>query len=221
VLARLEAAATHLHIDAVQAIGRMPTAMPGGALIAVSSHKLGGPTGVGALVVPPGTELRPLVRGGAQERGRRAGTENVLGIVGFGAAARAVREGLAGEHARVRSLRDELWRRLEGAVPGIRQNGPPLNRTLPNTLNVTIPGISGEAVLVRLDLAGVSASLGSACAAGSPEASHVLLAMGRDDAAARAGLRLSLGWASSAADVDVVARAVVDAARAAGDGVAA
>lgn len=220
-LARLDEASAHVHLDAAQVVGRVPVLAPPRALIALSSHKLGGPAGVGALVLPLDVDVRPLVRGGAQERGRRAGTENVLGIVGFGAAARAVRERWAGEAERVRSLRDALWARLAEAAPGIGRNGPPLERTLPNTLNVTVPGMSGDGVLVRLDLAGVSASLGSACAAGSPEASHVLLAMGRDDAAARAGLRLSLGWASTAADVAAVARAVADAARAARDGVAA
>jgi len=219
-VARLVDAARHVHLDAAQAVGRLTLPSTPTAMVALSAHKLGGPTGIGALCVPPTVDLRPGMRGGVQERGRRGGTENVLGIVGFGAVARVVRERLDAEVERVRSLRDVLWRRL-AAVPGLRRNGPPLDRSLPNTVNVTIAEMSGDAVLVRLDLAGVSASLGSACAAGSPEASHVLEAMGRSDDAARSGLRLSLGWASTTTDVDAIVRGVIDVARAARAGVAA
>lgn len=218
---RLAAGTAHLHLDAAQAVGRLPVAVPAGALLALSAHKLGGPAGIGALVVPDDVPLRPLLRGGAQERGRRAGTENVAGVAGFGAAARAVRAQHRAEGERVRAQRDALWRRLAAEIQGLVRNGPSLDRALPNTLNVTVPGISGDAVLVRLDLAGVSASLGSACAAGSPEPSHVLRAMGRDEAGARGGLRLSLGWASTAADVDAIVDAVANAARAARRGAAA
>lgn len=220
-LRRLAAGVAHLHLDLAQAIGRLDVPVPAGASLALSAHKLGGPAGVGALVLPDGVDLDPLLVGGGQERGRRAGTENLLGIVGFGAAARALlRDGVA-ERERSRALRNALWEHLEAAVPGIQRNGPSLSAALPNTLNVTVPGLSGDAVLMRLDLAGVSASLGSACAAGSPEASHVLLAMGRDDDAARAGLRISFGWASNVADVDRIARAVVEIARSGGHGAAA
>jgi cysteine desulfurase len=178
-------------------------------LVSLSAHKLGGPSGVGALLVRRGTALEPLLRGGPQERGRRAGTENLIGIVGFGAAAAAARAGLSRETERLRGLTEALWYRLCLAVPDVVRNGP-REAVLPGTLNVTVPGVSGEALLVLLDMAGVAASLGSACAAGSPEPSHVLRAMGRSEAQARAGLRLSLGWATSADDVDRLGTAFAD-----------
>ena len=191
-----------VHSDAAQAVGRLPVDVHrlGIDLLALSAHKLGGPSGVGALVVRRGTPVEPLFRGGPQERGRRAGTENLLGIVGFGAAAAAARAALSDETERLRHLTETLWRDLRQAVAGVVRNGPARDG-LPGTLNVTVPGVSGESLLVLLDLAGVAASLGSACAAGSPEPSHVLRAMGRDEERARAGLRLSLGWGTTAADV--------------------
>jgi cysteine desulfurase len=200
-----------VHTDGAQAAGRLPIDMRGLGLdlVSLSAHKLGGPSGVGALLVRRGTGLEPLLRGGPQERGRRAGTENLIGIVGFGAAAAAARAALPREAERLHGLTEALWRRVSLAVPDVVRNGPP-DDVLPGTLNVTVPGVSGEALLVLLDLAGVAASLGSACAAGSPEPSHVLRAMGRSEAQARSGLRLSLGWATSVDDIDRLGAAFAD-----------
>jgi cysteine desulfurase len=218
VAATAEVAHAHgtlVHSDAAQAAGRMPidvTAL-GADLLSLSAHKLGGPSGVGALWIRPGLSLRSVLAGGSQERGRRAGTENVTGIVGFGAAAAVARDELSDAAARMRRGRDLLWTLLHAEIPGIERNGAPCEVTLPNTLNVTVPGIGGESLLVLLDLGGVAASLGSACAAGSVEPSHVLLAMGAGAARARSGLRLSLGPDTTEDEVHRAAGVIVAAAR--------
>jgi len=195
-----------LHTDAAQAAGRLPVdvAALGVDLLSLSSHKLGGPPGVGALWVRPGTPLRPLLTGGPQERGRRAGTEPVAAIAGFGAAARAAAVELPVVAARMVALLDRLWQGLVTAVPDVVRHGPLDGARLPNTLNVRMPGCASESLLVLLDLAGVAVSLGSACAAGAPEPSHVLRAMGLDDEAARNGLRMSLGPATTTSEIDAV-----------------
>jgi len=195
-----------VHTDAAQAAGRMPVdvATVGVDLLSVSSHKLGGPPGAGALWVRRGVRVRPLVTGGAQERGLRAGTEPVAAIAGFGAAARAAGGDLPQAHARMAALRERLWEGLVAAVPDLVRNGPGPGIGLPNTLNLRAPGCAGESLLVLLDLAGVAASLGSACAAGAPEPSHVLRAMGLDDEAARSSLRLSLGPDTTRSEIDAV-----------------
>lgn len=194
-----------LHTDAAQAVGRVPVDVRdlGVDLLSLSSHKLGGPAGVGALWVRRGVTLRPCLLGGPQERARRAGTENLLGIVGFGAACRDVLADAAAP-ARLAALTDRLWDGLRTRVAGIVRLGPADGPRLPNTLNVRIPGCSGESLLMLLDLAGVAASLGSACSAGAPEPSHVLAAMGLDRETARNGLRLSLGHTTTAAQIDDV-----------------
>jgi cysteine desulfurase len=196
-----------VHTDAAQAAGRMPVDVRtlGVDLLSLSAHKLGGPTGAGALWVRSGVSLVPTATGGPQERDRRAGTENVLGIVGFGAAARAARVELEVAAARMAELRDRLWTRIRSALPDAMPNGPTDEPRLPNTLNVSFPGVAGESLLVLLDLEGVATSLGSACAAGAPEPSHVLRAMGRSDTEARTGLRLSLGPSTTVDEVDRVA----------------
>jgi cysteine desulfurase len=195
-----------VHTDAAQAAGRIPVdvAPLRAHLMSFSAHKLGGPSGVGALWVRRGVVLSPQATGGPQERDRRAGTENVVGIAGFGAAARAARAALDDAARRMTSLRDRLWDGIRAAVPDAVRNGPPDEPRLPNTLNVTVPGVAGESLLVLLDLAGVATALGSACAAGAPEPSHVLTAMGRTDAEARNGLRLSLGPTTTADEIDFV-----------------
>jgi cysteine desulfurase len=195
-----------VHTDAAQAAGRLPmdVRVLGVDLLSLSSHKLGGPAGVGALWVRSGTALEAQLRGGPQERGRRAGTENVAALAGFGAAARVAAASLVETAAHLDALTERLWQGLAARVPGVVRNGPVSAPRLPNTLNVTVPGCTGESLLVLLDLAGVAASLGSACAAGAPEPSHVLLAMGRDRDAARNGLRLSLGPETTTADVERV-----------------
>jgi len=195
-----------VHTDAAQAAGRMPIDVTrlGVDLVSLSAHKLGGAAGVGALWVRRGVALSPIATGGPQERDRRAGTENVVGIAGFGAAARAARATLHDVAARVSSLRARLWDGIRLALPDAVLNGPADEPHLPNTLNLSVPGVAGESLLVLLDLAGVAASLGSACAAGAPEPSHVLKAMGRTDVEARNGLRLSLGPMTTAEDVAYV-----------------
>lgn len=192
-----------VHTDAAQAVGRIPVDVHtlGVDLLSLSSAKLGGPGGVGALWLKPGTPWRSPLAGGPQERGRRPGTENVAGIVGFGAAARVARQRAAKDSARLAWLTDTLWDALYARVPGIVRNGPPAPWRLPNTLSVTAAGCPGESLLALLDLAGVAASLGSACAAGSVEPSHVLLAMGRSPTEARSTIRLSLGYETTDEEV--------------------
>ena len=195
-----------VHSDAAQAAGRIPldVAALGVDLLSLSAHKLGGPAGIGALWVRRGVELAAQTTGGSQERGRRAGTENVAAIVGFGVAAARARAELAANAAAAARLVERLWTGLRTRVPGVVLNGPADGPRLPNTLNVSFPGAAGESLLVLLDLAGVAVSLGSACAAGAAEPSHVLLAMGRDRDAARSGVRFSVGPSTTAADIDRV-----------------
>jgi cysteine desulfurase len=199
-----------LHSDAAQAVGRIPidVAALGVDLLSLSAHKLGGPTGIGALWVRRGVTFAPMATGGPQERDRRAGTENVVGIAGFGAAARAARSSLADATVRMSALRDRLWEGIRAGLPDAVLNGPPGEPRLPNTLDVSVPGVAGESLLVLLDLAGIAASLGSACAAGAPEPSHVLRAMGRNETEARNGLRLSLGPTTTAAEIAHVVEAL-------------
>jgi cysteine desulfurase len=194
-----------VHTDAAQAAGRVPLDVRalGVDLLSLSSHKLGGPAGVGALWVKGGVVLRALATGGPQERGRRAGTENVAGIVGFGAAARAAMSELAEAAARMARLTARLWDGLRARTGGVVRHGAE-EAALPNTLNVRFTGCAGESLLVLLDLAGVAASLGSACAAGAPEPSHVLCAMGVAEDEARNGLRLSLGPATTDDEIERV-----------------
>jgi len=196
------AAGARVLCDAVQGVGKVPVDVPGlGAdLVALTAQKFGGVRGAGALWIAPGVRLAPLL-GGHQERGRRAGTENLPGIAALGAGLEAAVAALPVEAPRVRALRDRLERGLLGAVPGARVNGGGAPR-LPGTLSVTFPGADGEALLVALDLEGVCASAGAACTSGSATPSHVLSAMGLSPAEARGTLRLSLGWPSAPADVD-------------------
>jgi cysteine desulfurase len=206
-----------VHVDAVQLFGRLSLDVStlGADLVTVSAHKLGGPRGAGALWVRPGVALCPLVHGGHQERNRRAGTENVAAIAGFAEAARLAIAQMDAEASRLAALRDTLWQRVASQIPGARRLGGEGAR-LPNTLALVFPGADGETLLFGLDLEGISASSGSACTAGSLEPSHVLTAMGIDDATARGALRLSLGWQSSAADIDHICRVlpeIVDRAR--------
>jgi cysteine desulfurase len=190
------------HIDAAQALGRMPVRVAelGCDMMTLSGHKLGGPAGSGALYVRTGAPLAAVMLGGPQEAGLRAGTPNLVGAVGFGVAAEELERELADEVSRVAALADTLLRRLRESIPGIRLNGPLAGR-IPNTLNLTFPGVLGESMLIALDLEGVEVSMGSACAAGAVEPSHVLLAMGRSADEARSSLRLSLGWSTTAEEI--------------------
>jgi cysteine desulfurase len=191
-----------LHCDAVQAAGKIAVdfAALGADLMSVSAHKLGGPPGVGALIVADHVELGARQRGGGQERGRRAGTENLPGIVGFGIAAEMAAAEL-GAMARIAGLRDDLERRATTAVPAALIFGCESPR-LPNTTCLALPRLSNEVQVIGLDLAGVAVSAGSACSSGKVQASHVLRAMGADAPTAGSAIRVSLGWQSTAADVD-------------------
>jgi cysteine desulfurase len=196
------------HCDAVQAAGKVPVDVGalGVDLLTLSAHKLYGPKGIGCLVVKRGTPMAPLVRGGGQERNRRAGTENVAGIVAFGAAARLAAERLEEEAVRVGALRDRLEAKLL-ALPGAERNGR--GPRLPNTANVSFAGAEAEGLLIALDLEGIAVSTGAACAAGAVEPSHVLRAMGFAPERVQSSLRLSLGRTTTAADVDRAADVVV------------
>jgi cysteine desulfurase len=196
-----------VHCDAVQAAAKVPIDVRAldVDLLTLSAHKLYGPKGAGCLFVRRGTPMAPLVRGGAQERNRRAGTENVPGIVGFGAAAALAGECLDAEAVRVAALRDRLEARLL-AIPGVRRNGD--GPRVPNTTNVSFEAVDAEALLVALDLEGVAVSTGAACAAGGIEPSHVLRAMGQSPERVQSSLRLSLGRGTTPQDVDHAADVV-------------
>jgi cysteine desulfurase len=194
--------------DAVQAAGKLEVDVRslGADLAAITGQKLGGPRGAGVLWIRPGIPLAPLF-GGEQERGRRAGTENLPGIAGLGAAVEVAFARRAEEAPRLQGLRDRLEAGLLAAVPGARVNGAGVPR-LPNTLSITFPGCDAEALLMALDLDGLAASAGSACHSGSTKPSGVLIAMGLSDADARATLRLSLGWTTAAEEIDRALRTI-------------
>ncbi|HYA34793.1 MAG TPA: cysteine desulfurase family protein [Candidatus Binataceae bacterium] len=194
------------HIDAAQALGRMrlDVASMGCDLMTLSGHKIGAPAGIGALYVRDASIIAPAALGGPQEAGLRAGTQNVAGAVAFGAAAEIVNDHLDEEIAQQRDLSALMLRSLLDSIPGLRLNGP-VDRRIANTLNITFPGVLGETMLLALDLEGVRVSMGSACAAGAVEPSHVLLAMGLTRAEARSSLRISLGWANTRDEIESAA----------------
>ena len=190
-----------VHSDAVQAAGRVPVDMAalGADFLTLSAHKIGGPKGVGALVIRDGTSLPALVRGGGQERRRRAGTEPVAAIAGFGAAAEAAQRDLAGM-ARIAALRARLEAEVLKVAPDAVIIAAEADR-LPNTSSIALPGTAAETLVIALDLAGIAVSAGAACSSGKVGASHVLEAVGVAPAIARAAIRVSLGWTSTEADV--------------------
>ena len=196
-----------VHVDAVQTAGKIPIDVKalGIDMASVSAHKLYGPKGVGALWLRKGIRLLPFVTGGRQERGRRAGTENVAGCVGFGAAAELALTKMAGEATRVAALRDRLEHGILGAVSGAERNGAAAPR-VPNTTNISFERIESESLLIGLDLEGIAVSSGSACSSGTLEPSHVLKAMGLPHARTLSSIRFSLGAANVDADVDRVIR---------------
>jgi cysteine desulfurase len=203
-IARMAAdAGVCFHCDAVQSAGKVPLDVGklGVDLLSVSAHKFCGPKGIGALYIRAGRQISPRAWGGHAERDRRAGTENVPGIVGIGKAAELARNLLSEDSARIRSLRDQLETTLLKRIPNVRLNGDP-GRRVPNTSNLSFPGAGGEALLIALDLQGLACSTGAACSSGSTEPSHVLLAAGLSHDDARSSLRFSLGRPSTAADVD-------------------
>jgi cysteine desulfurase len=190
------------HTDAVQAAGRIKLDMAalGADMLSLSAHKIGGPKGVGALVLGNGVSVEPLIRGGAQERRKRAGTENVVGIVGFGVAAELAARDLAKMGATAK-LRDELEKGALAIAPGAVVLAARVKR-LPNTTCIAVPGAKAETLVIGLDLAGVAVSSGSACSSGKVEASHVLSAMGVPEEIAQGAIRVSLGFATKRADIE-------------------
>jgi cysteine desulfurase len=197
----VHAASGVLHVDAVQGAGRIvcDIAELGGDLVSISSHKLGGPQGAGALIRRGDIHIaEPLIRGGGQERGQRAGTENVAAIAGFGAAAAAVK---LADATRMSALRDRLEKGLKQATPQAVIFGANAPR-LPNTTLFAVPGVKAETAIIAFDLNGIAVSSGSACSSGKVQTSHVLAAMGADPVLVRGGVRVSLGWTTTEADVD-------------------
>jgi len=202
------AAAAHrhgalVHTDAVQTTGKIPVSVKhlGVDLLSLSAHKFNGPKGVGALWIKRGTKLLPILTGGRHERNRRAGTENVPGIVGLGVAATLAAQKLGSEAARVGALRDRLERGILERVPGTVVNGGGSAR-VPNTTNISFAHVEAESLLIALDLDGIAVSTGSACSSGTLEPSHVLKAMGLPGARVQSSLRFSLGMFSIDEDVN-------------------
>ncbi|MEV6815166.1 cysteine desulfurase family protein [Micromonospora sp. NPDC051296] len=205
------------HTDAIQAVGQVPVdfAASGVAALTVTGHKLGGPVGVGALVLARDVAAVPLLHGGGQERDVRSGTLDAAGVVAFAVSVEAAVKGQQEYAARVAALRDDLVERVRQAVPEVVFNGDPTDR-LPGNAHFSFPGCEGDALLLLLDAQGIACSTGSACSAGVAQPSHVLLAMGADDDRARSSLRFSLGHTSTAEDVDALIAALpaaVDRAR--------
>lgn len=200
-----KSAGAFFHTDATQCAGKIPVDVEawGADYLTLSCHKIYGPKGVGALYVRKGAPLVPLIRGGHQEHGHRAGTYNNLGILGFGAAADLALRELPEYSARVRRLRERLRDGLTARLPYAHVNGHE-TEVLPNTLNLSFPGAEGESILLYLDLEGIQVSTGSACASGSLDPSHVLLATGLGPELAHGSIRFSLGRDSTEADVDYV-----------------
>jgi cysteine desulfurase len=199
----VHAAGGLLHVDAIQAFGKIPFDINAlnADLVTLSAHKIGGPKGVGAVILAEGMlGLAPVLRGGGQEQGRRAGTENVAGIAGFGAAAKAAMAARASDAVRLESLRNRLENGLRQTPDVIvfAENVP----RLPNTTLFTVPGLKAETAVIGFDLAGIAVSSGSACSSGKVQPSHVLEAMGFGPELAQGAVRLSLGWSTSEADID-------------------
>ncbi len=183
-----------LHVDAVQAAGKLPLDVDqlGVDALSLSAHKIYGPKGIGALYIRTGTALHPVFRGGPQEREKRPGTENVAAAVGFGTAASLAGQDIETQAARLIHLIALLWNGIQSHIPEVVRHTP-MQTCLPNTLNVGFMGASGEGLMMGLDLAGIAVSTGSACAAGSVEPSHVLQALGCDEAGAKSAIRFSAG----------------------------
>ncbi|MEK6590111.1 MAG: aminotransferase class V-fold PLP-dependent enzyme, partial [Nitrospinota bacterium] len=193
-----------LHTDAVQSLGKVPLNVNelGADLMSISAHKLYGPKGIGALYIRKAIKkMHPLIHGGHQEKGRRGGTENVAGIIGFGKACEIALDTLKDESARLIGLRDRLQNLIMENIPYVKLNGHPLKR-LPATLNMSFNFVEGEAVTMNLDLSGVAVSTGSACTSGTLEPSHVLIAMGIPREIIRGSVRFSFGRENTVEDVD-------------------
>jgi cysteine desulfurase len=224
VVAAAHAEGIPVHSDAVQAVGSVPVDFAASEVdaLTLTGHKLGGPYGAGALLMRRDLDLTPLVHGGGQEHDIRSGTVDVPAVAGFAVAVEHAVRHQPDRAAHVAALRDRLVDEVTAAVPGARLNGDPVGdpaHRLPGNAHLGFPGCEGDLLLMLLDHRGVECSTGSACSAGVPQASHVLLAMGRDAAAARSSLRVTFGSDSAEADVDAFVEAIVPAverARAAG-----
>jgi cysteine desulfurase len=205
IAALAKTAGAWCHTDAVQAVGKIPVNARelGVDYLTISAHKIYGPKGIGALYVRKGAPLFPLIHGGHQEDGFRAGTYNNIGILGFGKAAVLALRDLDKYGREIRVLRSRLRDGLLERVPHIKVNGHPKD-VLPNTLNVSFPGAEGESILLSMDIMGIEASTGSACASGSLEPSHVLMAIGVGPELAHGSIRFSLGWGTTAEDIDYI-----------------
>jgi len=194
------------HTDAVQAVNFLDCDVKklGVDLLTISSHKIYGPKGVGALYIKRGTPITPIIYGGGHERGLRSGTENVAGIVGLGQAIREVQNPkLKLQNIRIRQLRDKLIKAILKIIPGSRLNGS-LTQRLPNNVNISFDGVEGEAIVVALDQKGIAASTGSACSSTSLEPSHILMALGLSEEVAHGSLRLTLGKENTAKEIERV-----------------
>jgi cysteine desulfurase len=214
VVAAAHRAGVPVHTDAVQAVGQLPVDVAGLGVdaLTLAGHKLGGPPGVAALVVRPDLAVTPLLHGGGQERDVRSGTLDVPAIAGLGVAVEAAVADQPRRRARAAALRADLVSRVLEVVPDAVVNGDPdPDGRLPGLASLTFPGCQADALLMLLDAQGVDCSTGSACSSGVAEPSHVLLAMGRDEPAATSALRFSLGWSSTAADVDRLVAALPEA----------
>ncbi|MDR0324176.1 MAG: cysteine desulfurase [Treponema sp.] len=205
IAAMVKKAGAFMHTDAVQAAGKIPLNAHdlGVDYLTLSAHKIYGPKGVGALYVRKGAPLFPLIQGGHQEEGLRAGTYNNIGIFGFGKAAELAASEIGKYGENMSAMRSRLRLGLENNIPHIMINSRSKD-TLPNTLNVSFPGAEGEAILLSMDMQGIEASTGSACASGSLEPSHVLLAIGLGPELAHGSIRFSLGWGITESDIDYI-----------------
>jgi cysteine desulfurase len=194
-----------LHTDAIQSFGKIPLDVDalGVDLLAIAGHKIYGPKGVGALYIRPGTRMVSLIHGGSQERSRRAGTENVAGIVGLARAAELMQNGIEEEGRRLGSLRDRLEQELMAAMSGVLRNGHPEMR-LPHVSNLAFSGVEAESLILTLDLHGIGASSGAACSSGSVQLSHVLVAMGLLPDRVRSSVRFSLGRGTTTEAIEYV-----------------
>lgn len=201
----------YFHTDAVQTVGKIPINVNelGIDLLSLSAHKFYGPKGVGALYIRKGTKIHPLIHGGEQERKRRAGTENVPCIAGLGEAAKIASKEMKQEYSHVKELRDKLENKIKDNIDYIRLNGHRTER-LPSTSNISFEFIEGESLILNLDLKGIAASTGSACASGSLEPSHVLLAIGVPPAIAQGSIRFSLGRDNQKEDIDYTVENLVE-----------
>ncbi len=209
-----------VHTDAVQSFGKIPVSFKnlGVFALTISAHKIGGPIGVGALVLQKGVDITPLMHGGGQERDIRSGTLNAAGISAFVAAAQSAVRDLEANHKRVSELRRKLISAVQEQIPDATLNGVLDGQTLPGIANITFPNTESDSLLVLFDAEGIACSTGSACSAGVQEASHVLLALGKTESEARSSLRFSLGIANTESDVEYLRtciKRVIERARAA------